>query len=279
MRLHDAGRIGESRVVTRTLYRSALRTWIRLAVRDHNRLRVEKVDGAEIVVLPGVFNGVRLRTGAFLVRTLNASLVPVGARVLDLGTGSGIGAIFAARWAARVVATDINPEAVRCAQINTLAHHLEHKIETRVGDLFAPVGTERFDVILFNPPFYRARPRDLGDAAWRSPDAFERFLRELPLHLNENGRALVVLSSDGDIAETLTAAKHLSVRAIRQRDLINEILTVYEIRVALSNSSANLRESREGLCHCEERFLRLRGTKQSNLLFASWRLLRKNRSQ
>ena len=108
------------------------------------------------------------------------TLVPPGASVLDLGTGSGIGAIFAARWASRVVATDINPEAVRCAQINTLAHHLEHKIETRCGDLFEPVGTERFDVILFNPPFYRGRPRDLADHAWRSPDAFDRFLRELP---------------------------------------------------------------------------------------------------
>ena len=232
-------------MVARGLYRSALRTWIRFAVRDQDRLRVEKVDGTEIIVLPGVFNGVRLRTGAFLAQILNASLVPVGARVLDLGTGSGIGAIFAARWAARVVATDINPEALRCAQINALAHHLEYKIETRVGDLFVPVGADRFDVILFNPPFYRARPRDLADAAWRSPDAFERFLRELPLHLNENGRALVVLSSDGDIAETLTAVQHLSVRAMRQRDLINEILTVYEIRVAQPILSANLRESRE----------------------------------
>ncbi|MBI4786847.1 MAG: methyltransferase [Chloroflexi bacterium] len=228
--------------MAREIYRMGLRAWIRFAVRDHDRLRVEKVDGTEIVVLPSVFNGVRLRTGAFLAQTLNATLVPAGARVLDLGAGSGIGAIFAARWAARVVASDINPEAARCARINALAHHLEHKIETRIGDLFAPVGEERFDVILFNPPFYRARPRDLADAAWRSPDAFERFLRELPLHLNDTGRALVVLSSDGDIAQELAAAKRLSVRAIRQSDLINEILTVYEIRVAQENLSANPRE-------------------------------------
>ena len=217
--------------VTRKLYRRALELWIRLTVRDHDQLRVEKINGVEIIVLPGVFNGVLLRTGAFLAATLNATTIPASARVLDLGTGSGIGAIFAARYAARVIATDLNPEAIRCAQINARAHHLDHKIETRVGDLFAPVGDERFDVILFNPPFYRGRPRSLADAAWRSVDAFDRFLRELPSHLSDNGRALVVLSSDGEIVDALFSAKHLSYRSIRRRDWVNEILTVYEIRV------------------------------------------------
>jgi methylase of polypeptide subunit release factors len=213
----------------RSLYRAGLRVRLRLRLRDYGRLRVEDVNGSPIIVLPGVFNGVLVRTGAFLATALDANLIPPGASVLDLGTGSGIGAIFAARWAFRVVATDINPEAVRCAQINALAHHLEGKIETRCGDLFAPVGSERFDVILFNPPFYRARPRDLADHAWRSPDAFDRFLAELPGHLNSGGRALVVLSTDGEIQSALSSAKHLQVRAILSRDLINETLTIFQV--------------------------------------------------
>ena len=216
--------------VVRTLYRNALRIWVRSAIRDHNRLRVEKIDGVEIIVLPDVFNGVRLRTGAFLAETQSAVTVPAGSRVLDLGTGSGIGAIFAARYAAHVVATDINPAAVRCAQINALAQHLEQRIETRVGDLFAPVCDERFDLVLFNPPYFRGKPRSPLDAAWRSVDVFDRFLRELPAHLAVAGRALVVLSTDGEIAGALAEAKHLSVRVIRRRDLINEVLTVYEIQ-------------------------------------------------
>jgi HemK-related putative methylase len=218
--------------VAREIYRRALRRWIQLTVPDRNRTRIEKFNGIEIIVLPGVFDGVLLRTGAFLAEALSAENVPPSTRVLDLGTGSGIGAIFAARRAACVVATDINPEAVRCAQINAIAHHLEDKIETCTGDLFAPIGDEAFDLILFNPPFYRDRARNLEDAAWRSPDVFDRFLRELPDHLTENGRALVVLSSDGDVSRALGAAKHLVVRPIRRRDLVNEILTVYEIRVA-----------------------------------------------
>jgi HemK-related putative methylase len=217
---------------SRAPYRWLWRLWQPLMSRDDDQLRVRSVCGIRIVVLPGVFDGARLRTGTFLAETLNPDTCPPGARALDLGTGSGIGAIVAARYAAQVIATDINPEAVRCAQLNALAHHLEQRMETRVGDLFEPVRGERFEVILFNPPYYRGRPRDLSDHAWRSTDVFDRFLRELPAHLTPGGRALVVLSSDGDIAAALSSASHLTARAIRERDLINERLTVYEIRVA-----------------------------------------------
>jgi HemK-related putative methylase len=217
---------------SRALYRWLWRLWRPLISRHDHQLRVRAVSGTRIVVLPGVFDGVRLRTGAFLAQALDPSTCPPGARALDLGTGSGVGAIIAARYAARVIATDINPEAVRCAQLNALAHHLEARIETRLGDLFEPVRGERFDVILFNPPYFRGHPRDLSDYAWRSPDVFDRFLSELPAHLTPGGRALVVLSSDGDVAAGLHSATHLVVRAVRVRDLLNETLTVYEIRTA-----------------------------------------------
>jgi release factor glutamine methyltransferase len=217
---------------SRAPYRWIWRLWRPFMSRDDDQLRVRRVCGIRIVVLPGVFDGARLRTGAFLAETLNPDTCPPGARALDLGTGSGIGAIVAARYAARVIATDINPEAVRCARINALAHHLEERMETRVGDLFEPVRGERFEVILFNPPYYRGHPRDLSDCAWRSPDVFDRFLRELPAHLAPGGRALVVLSSDGDIAAALQSATHLVVCAVRARDLLNETLTLYEIRTA-----------------------------------------------
>jgi len=223
-----AGSQGWARAVSRWSWR----LWRRLRLREDTQLRVETVSGVRIVVLPGVFNGAQLRTGAFLAQTLNVNICPPDARALDLGTGSGLGAIFAARYAAQVIATDINPQAARCAQLNALAHGLERRIEIRVGDLFEPVHGERFDVILFNPPYFRGRPRNLSDSAWRSLDVFDRFLREVPAHLTPGGRALVVLSSDGDIATALWSATHLSVRVVRERDLINEKLTVYEIRVA-----------------------------------------------
>jgi release factor glutamine methyltransferase len=216
----------------RSIYRAALRIRLRLWVRNRNRGRFEILDGMQLVILPGVFDGVLLRTGTFLATALTPRLIPQGTHVLDLGTGSGINGLFAARHGARVVATDINPEAVRCAQVNALVNHLESQIETRVGDLFVPVSSERFDIVLFNPPYYRGRPRDLTDAAWRGVDVFDRFLRDLPLHLTADGRALVVLSTDADIGDALWDANDLTISVVRQHDFVNETLTVYEIACA-----------------------------------------------
>jgi len=216
----------------RTRARTRLgRLWAEMPRPDTtSEIELEELDGARIVVLPGVFNGIRHHTGAFLARTLDAALVPAEGSVLDLGTGSGVVALFAARWAKRVVATDINPEAARCARINALAHHLEGVIETRTGDLFAPVREERFALILFNPPYFRGVPASPADQALRSPDTFERFLAELPRHLEPGGRALVVLSPDTDREDSLSTAPRLSVTQLRAHRILDKTLRVFAVR-------------------------------------------------
>lgn len=193
-------------------------------------LAIENVGGTRIVVLPGVFNGIRYHTGAFLADSLTTDVIPRASSVLDLGTGSGVCAVFAGRLAHRVVAIDINPEAVRCATINILIHHLEETVEARTGDLFAAVAGERFDVILFNPPYFHGVPRNATDHAQRSPDVFSRFLRELHNHLTPGGRALVVLSPDTDIEGALHSARDLSVSTFTTRQVLDKTLTIYEVR-------------------------------------------------
>jgi len=54
----------------------------------------------------------------FLLASAVANEVRPGERVLDVGTGSGINAIVAARTSARVLAVDRNPSAVECARLN-----------------------------------------------------------------------------------------------------------------------------------------------------------------
>jgi len=152
--------------------------------------------------------------------------------VLDMGTGSGLGAIVAARWADRVTAIDINPEAVRCARINALLNHVDDRVEVIEGDLFAPIGDRRFDVVLFNPPFFRGAPRSALDRAWRSSDVVERFAAGLRRHLTPRGYALVILSTDGDTENFLNAfrANGFALESVAQRDVIVEVLTIYRLR-------------------------------------------------
>src|SRR6202142_2646935 len=148
----------------------------RLARKDrYDDFRLEWVHDSPFMVIPSVFNPKVPRTGEFLAAQIDTRLVSADAQVLDMGTGSGVCAVIAARHARRVVAVDINMAAVRCAGINALLNHLEHKIDVRHGDLFAPVPEQRFDLVLFNPPFVRGAPRDDRDRAWRSTDVAERF--------------------------------------------------------------------------------------------------------
>ncbi|MCI0505861.1 MAG: tRNA (adenine(22)-N(1))-methyltransferase TrmK [Gammaproteobacteria bacterium] len=97
-----------------------------------------------------------------------------GDEVLDIGTGAGIQAIFAAEKAAKVVATDLNQDAVDDTIYNAKFHDLSHIIDARQGDLFGPVKeNEKFDVIIFNIDYpYNEQGKEL----W---EVHERFFREV----------------------------------------------------------------------------------------------------
>jgi release factor glutamine methyltransferase len=216
--------------------RRAWRTLLRLKLalvdrRKYQSVVVEHVEGLPLVVLPDVFNPKLLRSGELLVQQLSRpELLPPGSRVLDLGCGSGAAGVAAAKRGCAVTAVDINPSAVRCTRINALLNQVE--IDVRQGDLFAPVTDERFDVVLFNPPYYRGVPRDGLDRAWRSTDVPERFAAELISHLSPGGHALLVLSSDGDGETFLRALQTNAFRreVVAARDFTNEVMQVYRVR-------------------------------------------------
>jgi methylase of polypeptide subunit release factors len=215
----------------------AARLGLRLRYRLFQRRRqrdvvIESVAGFSIRVSPGVFNPRQFRTGEFLAEVAG-QLVPAGARVLDLGTGTGIGALAASRRAASVLAVDVNPEAVGCARLNLALNRQQAAFEVVQGNLFEPVGEQRFDVVLFNPPFFRGEPKDLADRAWHSPDIAERFAKELADHLTASGFGVVVLSTDGDVAGFLRAFRQAGCRQIElaaSRRYLNETLLAYRLR-------------------------------------------------
>jgi methylase of polypeptide subunit release factors len=206
--------------------------------RRYRRLVLEKVDNVPLVILPEVFNPVLMRSGAFLARNIRRlangddNTARRDPRALDVGTGSGVGAIFAALHGYAVVGVDVNPDAVRCARINVILNDLEERVEIRPGDLFASVKGQQFDLVLFNPPFHRGIPTGRLDQAWRSTDVMERFAHGLGTVLCPSGEALVVLSTDGEADRMLAAlgANGFITRVVSSRDFGNEVLTVYSAR-------------------------------------------------
>ena len=87
-----------------------------------------------------------------------------GERVLELGAGLGLGAVLLARQGAAVVATDVVPAAVEAVRLNALLNGVT--VDARLGDCYAPVAGERFDLVCTNPPQMPTPPgRGRDDAA------------------------------------------------------------------------------------------------------------------
>ena len=80
-------------------------------------------------------------------------------RVLDIGTGSGCVALAIASACpnVQVTATDLSPAALRIAKRNADALGLADRVRFLTGDLFEPVVSERFDLIVSNPPYVARR--------------------------------------------------------------------------------------------------------------------------
>jgi release factor glutamine methyltransferase len=213
----------------------------RLTGKDrYDDFRLERVLGVPLLVTPSVFNPKLPRTGEFLAAHIDSRLVSGDAEVLDMGTGSGVCAVFAARYARRVVAVDINPAAVRCTGINAMLNHLEHRLEVRHGDLFTPVFGERFDLILFNPPFLCGPPRDDRERAWRSVDVAERFAAGVHAHLKPRGSVLVVLSSFGGAALFLEEFRKngFAISVLAERLFITERVAILRLDAPRQRSAA-----------------------------------------
>jgi release factor glutamine methyltransferase len=130
-----------------------------------------------------------------------ADAVAPGLRVLDMGTGSGVSALLAARAGSEVVAVDVNAEAVACARANAERNGLSEQITFVHGDLFQGVVGD-FDLIIFDPPFRWFEPRDLLERSHADADyrTLTRFMAEAPGRLRIGGRIVMNFGTSGDLA-------------------------------------------------------------------------------
>lgn len=198
--------LDEMNPLTSAVRRFAHLVWSRRVRSDlHHQSSCRLLD-IDLVVAPGVLHPKHFVSSRWLA-THVAGLALRGQRVADLGTGSGLVAMVAARAGARVTAVDIHPDAVRCARENVARNALDSTVDVICSDVFANLPPDaRFDLILTNPPFFPREPRDLKDHAFAAGahwEFFRKLAAALPERLAPDGSLLLVHSSDADFAAPL----------------------------------------------------------------------------
>ncbi len=134
------------------------------------------------------------------VTLVNEMPLPSTTLAFDIGTGTGVlAAVLARRGVEKIIATDQDQRALKCAKENLATLGFANQGEVIAANLF-PEG--RAPLIVCNPPWIPARPSSALEHAVYDPDnrMLRGFLNGLAEHLEPNGEGWLILS---DLAEHL----------------------------------------------------------------------------
>ncbi len=161
---------------------------------------------------------VRLTPAVFIPRPETEELVELilarssepPAHVLDLGTGSGaISIALARKWPrSSFTAVDISAEALALARENAVRNNVAERIRFLRSDWFSALSSEKFDLIVSNPPYVRTEyleraprelcyePKEALDGGPEGLDALTRIIQESPAYLRPGGALYLEIGSD-----------------------------------------------------------------------------------
>jgi len=221
------------------LLRRALRGFIHFfsyhLILSRRNIRVSHAGGFRLTVRPTVFHPkffISSEKFAEFIDTLDLA----GKRVAEIGTGTGILALAAARAGAQlVVATDINPNAALSANENARANGLGDRVTGVCTNLLSALAPRPlFDVILSSPPKHAGEPKNLADRGWHAGPAYRDVIAlfdQARERLKPGGRIYVMVSSDTDLDlfSSLIDRAGFGARKVREHSLVVESLIIYEL--------------------------------------------------
>ena len=229
------GRRGTPHGPFRRSLRRFIHFWSYHLILKRRDIRVTRAAGFRLTVRPTVFHPrffISSERFAEFIGTLDLS----GKHVVDIGTGTGILALAAARAGAEnVLATDINPNAALSANENARANGLGDRVTGLCTNLLAAVAPRPlFDVILSSPPKHAGEPRNLADRGWHAGPQYRdvaALFEQARQRLKPGGRLYVMVSSDTDLDlfSSLIEKAGFRARQVAEYSLVIESLIIYEL--------------------------------------------------
>lgn len=238
----EAGGLGSAlrrRSAPHGLFRRLLRRSIHFfayhLILARRRVQVTRAAGFRLTVRPTVFHP-RFFLSSECFAAFIGGLDLAGKRVVDVGTGSGILALAAARAGAEhVVAADINPHAAASAAENARANGLGDRVGALCSNLLSAVAPQPlFDIILSSPPKHAGEPRDLADRGWHAGPQYRdvaALFDQARERLKPAGLLYVMVSSDSDLDLFTHLIERAGFRArlAHQHSIVIESFIIYEL--------------------------------------------------
>jgi release factor glutamine methyltransferase len=208
--------------------------------------RRTRAAGFRLEVPPTVFHPRFFITSEFFAKFIDG-LDLSGKHVVEVGTGSGVIALAAARaGAANVVAIDINPRAAQAAAENARLNGLGDRLVGVCSNLMSGIAPRPlFDVIISSPPSFAGEPRDVADRAWHAGPGYRdiaALFEQARERLAPGGVIYLLLSSDSDLEllGRLMARAGLQSRVIEERSILIESFILYELRAGATQDAADI---------------------------------------
>ncbi len=194
-------------------------------------------NGIQIRVLPKVFHpGLFISTNLLIEYLSERSLNDQS--FLELGCGTGLISIVAARNGAKVWASDIVPRALENGKLNAINNSVQ--IDFIHSDLFDAID-RKFDWIVINPPYYPKDPLNPDQAAWfcgANFEFFQKLFSQLAGNSKPNTQVLMVLSEDCDLASinSIAGQYQWELVEVTHKKVKGEVNYVYSVHSASSGS-------------------------------------------
>lgn len=188
-------------------------------------------ENIRIKVHPGIFHpGLFFSTNVLLKFLKKEQLA--SQKVLELGAGSGLIAIYCSLRGADVTASDISDAAIMNIKENASINNATLTVVK--SDLFTSLDPKKFDLIIINPPYYPKDAVTEKDLPWFCGKDFEYFkalFKQMSDHQPMHAKSIMILSEDCDLSNITRIAKEnrFIFEEIHRERKMGELNFIYKI--------------------------------------------------